>query len=533
MKNKYFFLLLISALSFGQITQVKDINPGSANSSTPTNLFDFNGTLFFRATDGTNGVELWKSDGTEAGTVMVKDINTTTSAASNSNAANFTSFNNQLYFTASNGTTANGSELWKTDGTTVGTAMVKDINAGTANSNPQLFTVINPTTMLFSATDGVGGVELWKTDGTESGTVNVIDQPGTGNSISWIENLNGNAIYSQLVVTTTGRELYKSNGTSIASANITDINSGTGHGVGTTYSKNGNTIYFQGNSGTTGFELWKTDGTAEGTSLVKDINPGTTASTPIRFTNVGNITFFRANGPNGVELWKTDGTEAGTTEVADINPGTGSSTPDQLQSVNGVLYFFASDDGTNYDFYKYANSTLTKLVDFNAQTSSAAVDYIELNGIVYFTADSNADASRELWQTDGTSAGTILVSSLVSGSINPTGVSNLTKVGNKLFFAATGNDGQELFSYTPPTLSVKDQDKLEAIAVYPNPSDGNFFINNADNETIEYEVFDVLGKKQAAGKTNDNSLHLNLKTGLYILKLTKNSQTSTTKIIIK
>lgn len=526
MKNKYLFLLLISALSFGQITQVKDINPGSTNSSTPTNLFDFNGTLFFRATDGTNGVELWKSDGTEAGTVMVKDINTTTSAASNSNAANFTSFNNQLYFTASNGTTANGSELWKTDGTTVGTSMVKDINAGTANSNPQLFTVINPTTMLFSATDGVGGVELWKTDGTESGTANVIDQPGTGNSISWIENLNGNAIYSQLVVTTTGRELYKFDGTSLSSSNIIDINSGTGHGVGTTYFKNGNTIYFQGNSGTTGFELWKTDGTSAGTSSVKDINPGSTGSAPIRFASVGNITFFRANGPNGVELWQTDGTEAGTTEVANINPGTGSSTPDQIQSVNGVLYFFASDDGTNYDFYKYENNLLTKLKDFNAPTSSVTIDYIELNGIVYFTADSNADGLRELWQTDGTDLGTVAIA-------GPTNVLNLTKIGNKLFFAATVNDGQELFTYTLPTLSVKDQDKLEAVAVYPNPSDGNIFINNADNETIQYEVFDVLGKKQAAGKTNDNSLHLNLKTGLYILKLTKNSQTSTTKIIIK
>ncbi|PXY46628.1 ELWxxDGT repeat protein [Flavobacterium hydrophilum] len=532
MKNKYLFLLLISSLSFGQIAQIKDINPGNANSSSPTNFFDFNGTLFFRATDGTNGVELWKSDGTEAGTVMVKDINTTTTAASNSNPANFTAFNNQVYFTASNGTSVNGTELWKTDGTNAGTQMIFDLYPGTTASNPSFLTVINPTTMVFAANNGTTGTEIWKTDGTT--ITNLIDQPGTANSFSWIENLNGNAIYTQLVVTTTGRELYKWDGISTDSNNnIKDINSGTGHGVGTTYFKNGNTIYFQGNIGTTGFELWKTDGTEAGTLLVKDINPGTTGSAPIRFANVGNVTFFRANGPNGVELLQTDGTEAGTTEVADINPGTGSSTPDQIQSVNGVLYFFASDDGTNYDFYKYTNSTLTKLVDFNAPTSAATVDYIELNGIVYFTADSNADTSRELWQTDGTAAGTVLVSSLISGSINPTGVSSLTKVGNKLFFAATGTDGQELFSYTPTTLSVKDQNKLEAVAVYPNPSDGNFFINNTDNETIEYEVFDILGEKQVTGKTNDNSLHLNLKTGLYILKLTKNSQTSTTKIIIK
>jgi ELWxxDGT repeat protein len=532
MKNNYLFLLLISTLSFAQITQVKDINPGSTNSSSPTNLFDFNGTVFFRATDGTNGVELWKSNGTEAGTEMIKDINTTTTAASNSNVANFTTFNNQVYFTASNGTTANSTELWKTDGTSAGTTMVKDINAtsvtSTSNSNPQLFTVINSTTLLFSATDGIGGTELWKTDGTEAGTLNVFDYPGTTNSITWMENLNGTAILGQIVATT-GRELYKSDGAT--SSLISDIYTGTNAGVGTTYFKNGTTLYFQGNSGTTGFELWKTDGTT--TSLVKDINPGTTSSAPIRFANVGNITFFRTNGPNGIELWQTDGTTAGTTEVADINPGAGSSTPDQIQSVNGVLYFFASDNGTNYDFYKYDNATLTKLVDFNAPTSSATVDYIELNGIIYFTADSNGDASRELWQTDGTSAGTVLVSSLISGSINPIGVSSLTKVGSKLFFAATGTDGQELFSYNPPTLSVKDQDQLKLVSIYPNPSDGNFFIDNADNETIQYQVFDVLGNRKVTGQTTENAIKLNLKSGLYILKLTKNNQASTTKIIIK
>ncbi len=531
MKNKYLFLLLITTLSFGQITQVKDIYSGSGNSSNPTNFFEYNGVLYFRANNGTNGVELWKSDGTADGTDLVKDINTTTSAASASNPQNFTAFNNQIYFTASNGTTANGTELWKTDGTDAGTTQVSDIREGTAASNPQNFTVINSTTLLFSAHDGTAGVELWKTDGSEVGTVNVVDYPGTGNSITWMENLNETAIVGQ-IVTTTGRELYKSDGTAANSSLLLDINPGTAAGVGTVFFKNGNALYFQGNDGTTGLELWKTDGTTAGTQLVKDINPGATASAPIRFANLGNITYFRANGPNGLELWKTDGTANGTVEVADINPGAGSSTPDQIQSVNGVLYFFASDDGTNFDFYKYDNSTLTKLVDFNAPTSSAAVDYIELNGIIYFTADSNADASRELWQTDGTSTGTVLVSSLATGTIGPTGVSSLIKIGNKLFFAATGNDGQELFSYAPATLSVKEDNMLKSVSVYPNPSNGNIFIDNANNEEIQYYVYDLLGKKQAVGQTNTNALQLSLKTGVYILKLKNNEQTSTTKIKI-
>jgi ELWxxDGT repeat protein len=531
MKNNYLFLTLISALSFGQISQVKDINPTTA-SSTPTTFFNYNGSLLFRATDGVKGIELWKSDGTEAGTVLVKDINAVVSATSNSNPQNFTVFNNKVYFNATTGTTVSGQELWTTDGTDAGTTLVRDIRTGTASSNPQDFTVINPTTMLFSANDGTNGVELWKTDGTEVGTVNVVDYSGTANSVTWMENLNGTAIIGQ-IVTATGRELYKSDGTSANSGLILDVNPGSSLGVGTGFFKNGNTIYFQGNDGTTGLELWKTDGTTAGTVLVKDINPGITASGISDFAAVGNDIYFKANGPNGEELWKSDGTAAGTVEVADINIGTGNSNPDQLASINGVIYFFAADNDINYDLYKYASNTLTKLKDFNAIGSTVLTAFEESNGIIYFAADSDADGLRELWQTDGTASGTVLVSSLISGSINPKGVSNLTKIGTSLFFGATDTAGQELFSYKLPTLSVDDQNLLQSVTIYPNPSNGNFFIDNATNETVQYEVFDVLGKKLDAGQTNGNAININANAGVYILKLKNKEKVTTTKIIIK
>src|SRR5260370_29626052 len=52
---------------------VQDIFPGPFG-STPKALTNVNGTVFFAAADGTHGKELWKSDGTSAGTVLVKDI---------------------------------------------------------------------------------------------------------------------------------------------------------------------------------------------------------------------------------------------------------------------------------------------------------------------------------------------------------------------------------------------------------------------------------------------------------------------------
>jgi ELWxxDGT repeat protein len=136
---------------------VKDINSGSGSSS-PLNFTVVGTTLYFSATDGTNGIELWKSDGTAGGTSMVKDINT----AGDSNPASIISSAGSIYFSASDG--VSGTELWKTDGTTLGTVLVSDINPGAASSNPNYLTNVN-STLLFSADDGTHGQELWTING--------------------------------------------------------------------------------------------------------------------------------------------------------------------------------------------------------------------------------------------------------------------------------------------------------------------------------------------------------------------------------
>ena len=110
---------------------VKDIRPGGYSSS-PGSLTALGNTLYFSANDGVNGTELWKSDGTAAGTVLVKDI--FPSVSWSSSPRYLTAVGNTLFFSANDG--VNGEELWRSDGTAAGTVLVKDIFPGSSNSSP-------------------------------------------------------------------------------------------------------------------------------------------------------------------------------------------------------------------------------------------------------------------------------------------------------------------------------------------------------------------------------------------------------------
>jgi RHS repeat-associated protein len=155
---------------------VKDIQPGSNNGLIATSMLVMNSTLFFSANDGTNGFELWKSDGTTASTVLVKDI----WSVASSSPSKLTAVNGTLFFAASDGT--NGTELWKSDGTSAGTVMVKDINPSLSGFTPGSLTVVN-NALLFTADNGTAAKELWVSDGTAAGTVLVKDiRPGSSAS---------------------------------------------------------------------------------------------------------------------------------------------------------------------------------------------------------------------------------------------------------------------------------------------------------------------------------------------------------------
>ena len=126
-------------------------------------------TLFFTGYASTNGWALWKSDGTAVGTVLVKDTDTW---GIFTGPVSLTAVGKTLFFRGYD--TINGWALWKSDGTTAGTVMVKDLDTSSIYNGPESLTAVG-NDLFFRGYDVTNGWALWKSDGTTAGTVMVKD----------------------------------------------------------------------------------------------------------------------------------------------------------------------------------------------------------------------------------------------------------------------------------------------------------------------------------------------------------------------
>jgi len=148
--------------------------PLGGEASSPTSLALFQGQLYFigRTQQGTLGRGLWRSDGTAAGTVLVKPVAPAFDNSFDAEPAWLTVAGPHLFFAADDG--EHGLELWRTDGTPEGTVLVRDLAPGAASSFPRELAAAGGH-LFFRATSGAHGFEPWESDGTTAGTRMVQD----------------------------------------------------------------------------------------------------------------------------------------------------------------------------------------------------------------------------------------------------------------------------------------------------------------------------------------------------------------------
>lgn len=83
-------------------------------------------------------------------------------------------------------------------------------------------------------------------------------------------------------------------------------------------------------------------------------------------------------------------------------------------------------------------------------------------------------------------------------------------------------------------LSNEKFNAIDGLKVYPNPvTNGTFYINTTADQTKDVVVYDVLGKEVVKTKTTNAVNVSNLKSGVYIVKITEEGKTATRKLVIK
>lgn len=407
------------------LTLLRDNNAAAPTSLTSTRNYmtvaDNSGNIYFGTQDGVHGHELWTSDGTIAGTHLVKDI---APGMASSNPIPLGIVNNQLLFWGND--PVHGSQLWLTDGTEAGTVMLTNVPGLDCSSANEF--KITGNKLYTEVYDPVHSWEMWVSDGTSAGTFMTGDvSPGSGDSwVKQITDVNGTVYYAEQSGENAPSKLYRVDPVTGQSALLKDVSPSSMSNV------NG-TLYFG-----VGDQLWKSNGTTSGTVLVKDFN--TTGGLGVTlYGALGSLAVFTIDdGVHGNELWVSNGTEAGTHLVKDIIPGSGSLVLKNPVIANGKLYF-GTDDGVHGNELWVTSGTAggtAMLADISPGAAGTSLDQVVAAGsTVYFRAGGN------LWKTNGNVAGTSLVKDFEALGAGIVGVPNslqgkssLIAIGDKVAF---------------------------------------------------------------------------------------------------
>lgn len=401
---------------------IKDINSGIASSQPVTTTMAVLGNyVYFAALTPTEGCELWRTDGTSANTVIVKDI--VAGATSGIDSLNFNIISTGSLLLLGAKTAANGNELWSSGGTSATTSLLRDINAGAISSNPRGFFPLGNIYLFTITSSTPTTTQIWKTDGTAAGTVLIKDQiaPPSGivaSSINVFHIFKSKAYFIIDDGVHTGDALYNTDGADATSAHTAFIKDlGTQTFVSSLLLADAmnlsNKFIFPYSDGSTIFSLLQSDGTSAGTTTFKSFPVNTNGDIPFIYTSASY--------------------NAQTQTI--INP-----------LFNGKFYFSGSDANGNELWMSDGTvSTMVKDIYSGAKDGiSSNSSWLFATTGLFFAAD-NGTNGDELWKTDGT------VTSMVQ-DIYP----SVHNADPELYFI---NNGKIFFSAvdgTPADTTIRD-----------------------------------------------------------------------------
>ncbi|MDX1999843.1 MAG: hypothetical protein SF066_19160 [Thermoanaerobaculia bacterium] len=462
---------------WAQAERVTDINTahtgaaaslnGRSQTSFPREMLTAGDRLWFTADDGIHGVELWSTDGTEVGTRRETDL---CPGRCSSYPRTLTAFGSRLFFVGDDG--IHGFEPWITDGTAAGTRLLADIRPGLEDGGGWN-AVAAETHILFVGDTREFGSEPWVTDGSADGTHLLLDFTPGPESAHQLQLVSGFGRFSLFSAyhPDHGLELWRTDG-DIEGTSVLDLDPGTNGGGPSSQEafrvvSMGGFLYFAGNAGPTGLELWRTDGTLEGSSLVADLASGNSSSSPQYLTVWNNrLYFFASDAIHGVELWTSDGSVGNAQLVFETEPGSNGGNPQGLLATSAGLFFHRNGDDFPSRVLWYSDGTAAGSRMLSAARLPVDVPPMVAGGAGLIFHGSDEAHGIEPWFSDGTESGTFRLADVAPGSessFNPTDSARGTRRahlnGRGYFWAWSPNHDFELWSSNGTasgTTQVKD-----------------------------------------------------------------------------
>lgn len=332
-------------------------------------------------------------------------------------------------------------DLWKTDGTGAGTALVAPLARTVSPSLPTTFTDAGDL-LYFVAhlpIENHGG-HPGRTDGTEPGSRLLAGDFGVGNVIGGVSVLDGGTVIgttdlgeSTLIWSTQGDEALPLVDVAVRCDVHHDCP------IGYVPPSAGPVALFAERSVGEGTEVWSLDGTPEGTELFLDLVPGAASSSPAQWIDAGDEVWFTALDGAGIEsVWRSEGTPAttGPFEVIGDDPETRAVAIWPIDAESGRFYFLRPGE-LGIDLW-YVDSSASAPTAVHLGFGYGTIRWLGIVGErILFTAREAKDPGfgEELWASDGTPIGTRLLRDVHPG---PDGSSIYwsASLGNLLLFSA-------------------------------------------------------------------------------------------------